>query len=375
MSNPRRARAAPASIAATSALTLTLIGTAAAQNADAEFLFNEAVRFEAAGKVPEGCDAFEASNRIEPRAGTLIRLGQCRELQGRIVSAWSAYRDALTRVKDPGKKRLAETRIAALEPMLSYLTVSVPDDARVEGLVVTRNGTALEPVLWNRAVPVDAGAYTIAGSAPGQERWQTTIEVAQTGDKVSVEVPRFKAIKALVPSPAGSARRGDSAAGRRDGGTAAGLGNGATGGRAHTFAAGGRAPTASVARPPAEVSETAPSMLTGRRKIAIGLVGVGLAAAAGGVVLGLQAKRLEEDAFALCPDPNATCERSEQAQVLTHRGTQRAMLANIAYGAGAAAVVGAAILWLTGAPPRPDRVSVAPRLGGGLAGVVVHVRF
>ena len=104
MATKARARAR-ASTAATSALILLgLAGSAAAQNADAEVLFNEAVALETEGNIPKACEAFEASNRIEPRAGTLIRLGQCREKQQLFVSAWSAYKDALTRVKDPAKK-------------------------------------------------------------------------------------------------------------------------------------------------------------------------------------------------------------------------------------------------------------------------------
>ncbi len=337
----------PASIAATSAVLLALTGTAAAQNADAEFLFNEGVRFEGAGQTPEACDAFEASNRIEPRAGTLIRLGQCREKQGRVVSAWSAYRDALTRVKDPGKKKLAEARITALEPTLSYLTVSVPDDARVDGLVVTRHGVALDPVLWNRAVPVDGGAYTSAGSAPGHEAWQTTIEVGPTADKASVEVPRFKAIKALVVPPPASVAA-PTPAPRRD---------------------------ESTLDDPAPGPVDAPSRFTGRRKLALGLASVGLAAVAGGVVLGIQARKLEDDAFALCPDPTVSCADAAQAQELSGRGTDRALYANIAYGVGAAAGVGAAVLWLTGAPPRADRVSVTPKVGAGFAGVTARFGF
>jgi hypothetical protein len=339
MIHPPRARVARASIAATSAVFLTLTGTAGAQNADAEFVFNKAIRLEAEGKTPEACDAFEASNRIEPRAGTLIRLGQCREKQGRRVSAWSAYKDALTRVKDPIKKKLAEDRISALEPTLSYLTVSVPDDARVDGLVVMRNGITLEPVLWNCAVPVDAGAYTISGSAPGHEPWQTTIEVAQAGDKASVEMPRFKAIKALVePALAPSAVK---------------------------------QPIDDVDPPLVD----AQSRFTGKRKLALGLVGAGLAAIAGGVVLGVQAKGLEADAFALCPDPAMMCADSAQAQELADRGASRGRAANVAYGLGAATVVGAAILWFTGAPQRADRIAVTPLRGSGVTGLTVRVGF
>jgi hypothetical protein len=275
-----RARAR-ASTAATSALILLgLAGSAAAQNADAEVLFNEAVALETEGNIPKACEAFEASNRIEPRAGTLIRLGQCREKQQLFVSAWSAYKDALTRVKDPAKKKLAEERIKALEPTLSYLTVSVPDDVRVDGLVVTRNGKPVDPVLWNRAVPVDGGSYTIVGSAPGQEPWQTTVEVAPTKDKASIEVPRFKAIETLVTPPTG------------DGGgvTAPPIGD-------------------KPDDPPGGGEGGAPSAFTGKRKLALGLAGVGLVAIGGGVVLGMSATGLEDDAFALCPDPGGAVRR------------------------------------------------------------------
>jgi hypothetical protein len=148
--------------------------------------------------VGEACDAFAASNRLEPRAGTLINLGLCREQNRQLASAWVAFKDALTRVKDPKKKKVAVDKVATLEPRLSYLTISVPDESRVEGLVVTRNGQVVDPALLNRAVPVDGGPYTIAGRAPGHEEWTTTVEVATERDKVSVDVPRFKELAALV---------------------------------------------------------------------------------------------------------------------------------------------------------------------------------
>jgi hypothetical protein len=105
------------------------------------------------------------------------------------------------------------------------------------------------------------------------------------------------------------------------------------------------------------------------------VVGVGLAALAGGVVLGIQAKGFEDDAFALCPDPAATCADSAQAQELSDRGGGRALYANIAYGVGAATIVGAAVLWFTGAPRKADRIAVTPRLDAGFAGVTVRAGF
>lgn len=362
----------------TSAVVLTRTSTALAQNADAESLFREAVRFEAEGKVPEACTAFETSNRIEPRAGTLIRLGQCREKQGRKASAWSAYKDSLSRVKDPRKKKLAEERIAALEPTLSYLTVSVPDPGG-DGLVVTRNGSTLEPILWNRAVPVDAGAYVIAGNAPGHEAWQITIDVGPVGDRASVEVPHLKAIKALVVEPlSGPSIKEPIEEPKPRPVDSPSMASVEEPHLKAIKAPSDPSPGSSIIKQPMEELEPhpvdSPSILTGKRKLALGLVGVGLAAVAGGVVLGVQAKGFENHAFALCPDP-AACRDSAHAQDLADRGAEHAMYANIAYGVGAATVVGAAILWFTGAPLQDDRVAVTPKLGSSFTGMTVHLGF
>lgn len=320
-------------------ISLVAIRQASAQNADAEALFNEADTLEIQGKIPEACDAFEASNRIEPRAGTLVRLGQCREKQNRLVSAWSAYKDALTRAKDPAKRQIAEQRVAALEPRLSYLTVLVPDESRIDGLVIKRNNRELDAALWNRAAPVDGGVYTITGHAPGHEEWSTTVEVANEGDKASIEVPRFKELRKLVEPPDGDGN---------------GNGNGNE-----------------------EPVDTKPSMFTSKRKAALGVAAVGVVGLAGGLVFGLQAKGLESEAFDLCPNENDPCANAAQAQEKIDSGQSKAMLSNISFGIGGAAVIGAAVLWFTGAPKatEDERVGVHPTIAPGYSGIDVRVRF
>src|ERR1044071_8848999 len=149
-------------IAATSALLAA--GPAFAQSAEAAALFGEGDSLMKQGKIAEACDAFEASNKVEARAGTLIRLGECREANHQLASAWSAYKDALSRVKDPKKKDIASAKVAELEPRLSYLTITV---APTDGLAITRNGQPLDPVLWNPARRVNGGDYPIVARAPG----------------------------------------------------------------------------------------------------------------------------------------------------------------------------------------------------------------
>lgn len=332
-------------IAAISLAALVTFGigirTAAAQNAAAEALFTDGEKLLKEGKLAEACDAFEASNRLEPRAGTLINLGTCREQNQQLASAWSAFKDALSRVKDPKKKKIAETRVKAIEPRLSYLTISVPDESRVEGLIVLRDAQPVDPALWNRGIPVDGGRYVVSGRAPGHEEWATTIEVPVEGAKITVEVPRFKELVKLVEPPPDEPLP----------------------------------PMLPPSDPAAETRRDDPGLWSGRRKVALGLGAVALGAAAGGVVLGRQSARLEDDAFALCPDPEVSCPEAAEANATLDRARDRALYANIAYGVGGAAAITAVVLWITGAPePAESRVAVTPRLGP-VTGVDLAVRF
>jgi len=303
---------------------------ARAQNAEAEVLFREGDRLMDAGKIKEACAAFQASNRIEPRAGTLIRLGDCREKNQQLASAWSAYTDALARVKDPRKREIAAARVAVLEPRLSQLTISVPDEARITGLVITRNGNPVDAVLWNRGMPVDGGDYVVAGRAPGHEEWSTKVTVPVEGGRVQVEVPRFKELKELMTPELG-------------------------GGAGPEDLMGPTGPTGPVDRP---------GLFTPRRKLAVGLVGGGAVLAIGAAFVGLNAQGLEDDARLLCP--TEVCSDATAANALMERARSRALLANIGYGLAAGAAIGGAVLWFTGGPRGEHAVAVYPTADDGV---------
>jgi hypothetical protein len=335
-----RLRALPRvrSIAATSLALVAFATTAHAQNAEAEALFDEGNRLMTAGQLAQACDAFEASNKVETRAGTLLRLGECREQNHQLASAWSAYKDALVRAKDARKHDFAVGRIAALEPKLSHLTVSVAAGSQVDGLAITRNGKALDPVLWNRAIPVDGGEYAIAAQAPGRKEWHTTASVPADGGKIVIEVPPLE--NAAKPSTPAN-------------------------------------PQPVTAKPGVESRSTAPvaapsRMWTGSRKAAVG-VGAGAVVALGvGIGMGVVAKHKQSQATTDCPDPAIPCINAVQANALAHSGHQLAIGADVAFAVAGAAAIGATVMWATGGAKESARgVSVAPSLGG----VVVMGRF
>ena len=322
------------SIAATSvAFGLLGAGTVHAQSAEAEALFAEGDKLLKAGDTASACDAFEASNRMETRAGTLIRLGECRERNRQVASAWSAYKDALTRAKDPKKRAIATTKVAELEPKLSYFTLVVPPASQVDGLTVLRDGKPFDTLLWNRALPLDGGDYKITIRAPGREEWTTTVTVPAEGGKLTVDVPK------LEPTAVATAQA-----------------------------------------PPPDVQVDAPDRPTGlwttKRKAAIAIASVGGLGVVAGIVLGTQAKGKQDDAHALCADPQTPCADADRASALIKSAQSRALGANIAFGIGGVAVIAAGVLWFTGAPESSHRgIAIAPTLTPRQAGVVVFGRF
>jgi hypothetical protein len=341
---PSGERALRRSLIGTTSIILSILAAgspAHAQSARAETLFDDGDRLMAEGKLAEACDAFEASNRIEPRAGTLIRLGECREQNQQLASAWSAYKRALDRVRDPKKREFAAARVAALEPQLSYLTVSVSEASQIEGLTLARNGTSLEPTLWNQPQPIDGGDYLITVRAPDHAEWQTTVNVAAIGARGSVEVPRLEKLsKAASPMPS-------------------------------TPVSATKTSTSPPARPW--------GMLTTKRKIAIGVAGTSVVSLVTGVVLGTSANHKQDDAFRLCPDPATPCMQGDRANSLIQSSHSRALGANVAFTLATGAAITAGVLWFIGAPNAAaedtKRVSVAPSMGPGGPSVIVVGRF
>lgn len=330
--------------AATSALltlvaVISIAATASAQNAaQAERLFSEAKTLFAEGKTREACEAWEASQKLDPSLGTLTNVANCREKAGDFATAWEAWISVERQTAGIGKyenlNNTAKGRAGALESRLSYLTINVPDEVRVEGLVVLRDGVQIDPGAWNRALPIDGGKHQISGRAPGHETWTTTVEMQPEGDKQSVEVPRFKAIR----NP--------------------------TGGKTVV------------------IDRTSPSMFTPKRKIAVGVAAGGVVAIAAGAFLGMRARSLADDAEARCPDDDeCTLADVTAAESLSRDAHRTAQFADVAFGVGIAAIGTGAVLWLTSKPPRPGaetstpKVTVTPRVAPSYAGISAAVRF
>lgn len=307
-----------------------------AQSAEAEALFQEGKRLMDKGQTAQACDKFEASERIEPASGTELNLASCRQKNGQLASAWAAYIKTATTAKHNGNaRRAAEARkkAAELEPQLIHLTITVAHDVRVDGLVIKRNNTAVDEATWNQRLPVDPDEYTISAEAPGYKPWSTTV-VVKTKDQ-EVEVP------ALEPRPVAKRVKAPRTAEPSDGEATA----------ARDRAAGAEA-------------SPAPSRWTGTRKLSLVVAAVGVAAAGAGIGLGIHANTLEHRSGCSA----TTCDTT-QGVTLNQSAQHYALAADIGFATAGVAVVGAAALWLLGAPSSRDTVAIVPTLDATHVGI------
>lgn len=295
----------------------------------AEALFDEARSLMKEEKWDAACPKLEESYRLDPLAGVLLNMAVCHEKQGRTATAWGEFKEALALAKidrREDRERLAEEHIESLEPQLARVRIVVPDDARVDGLVVFRDDVELPEAAWDTPVPVDPGDHVIRAAAPGHlPREQTVTAVAATVIDVELSPLAREPLPepvVVVPAPAPAP------------------------------------PPAPRPLPPPSVRyEPTPWPAVGWL-----LIGVGTASGIAAAGLGIHALVTEADAAERCSDN--TCPDRDSLN-LSNEAQRSAIAADVALAvAGGLAVAGVLVLVVA-----PAEVAVSPR------GVTVGLRF
>jgi hypothetical protein len=183
------------------ALVLSTSGHAAAeasysQKAAAEAAFQEAAKLFQDGRFAEACSTFEASQHLDPALGTMLRLADCYDRQGKTASAWAAFAEAAAAAAAQGRadrEEIARERIAELGTRLSYLRLRISAvDKTIPGLELSMNGEAIPKATWGAPIPVNPGSQELRAQAPGYETWTAKVDVTATGE-LSFEVPHLVA--------------------------------------------------------------------------------------------------------------------------------------------------------------------------------------
>jgi len=175
--------------------------------AQAEVLYNDGRTLMTAGKTAEACAAFEQSQKLDPAVTTLIAHATCREKLGQLATAWGLFLDAERQTRSASNDTTAQLhqialdRAAKLEPRVSKLTISVPDKSKIDRLEILRDTERIPAVMWNRALPVDGGTYTITARTPGASEWSTRVTLAAEADTKAVDIPDLRNLKKDLDEP------------------------------------------------------------------------------------------------------------------------------------------------------------------------------
>jgi hypothetical protein len=197
----------PRTLALATLLGVALMATpaAAADPDPAEVSFNRGLEHMNAGRFAQACPLLEESFRLDPLPGTLFALADCEKQRGRIATAVArcdAY-IAMVETLPPDKKvrhrdreRDARAWKAELVPQIPRLVLTLPQGAPA-GTVVKRDGVALGPSEIDAAVELDPGEHVVTTQAPGGPVTEVVITIG-AGERKEVEL----AVKTPVTSPA-----------------------------------------------------------------------------------------------------------------------------------------------------------------------------
>lgn len=305
-----------------------------AEKAAAESLFDHAMQHLKAGNLEAACENFEKSQKIDPAVGTLLYLAECYERTGRTASAWATFREAASlarELRETDRAAIGDQRATRLESQLSRVTIHTTNVQAVPNLTLLQDGVPLNPALFGSSVPMDPGTHTLIAEAPGYETWKHEFVITEGSRTTSVEVP------ALVPKPI-----------------------------TEEPAPVAQQLPASESTPEAQPTQARESGASASSHTASWvLMGTGLAFVGAGVGFGIHAKNLDDRAAKDCE--GARC-ATHDAEGLSDDAQQAALLSNIGYGVGGAALITGAILLLVNGEDSSDSESsfgFAPTLSGG----------
>jgi hypothetical protein len=218
------------------------------------------------------------------------------------ATAWSTFLEAAAAARVAGnlaRERAARQRAGDLAPLLSKIVIDVAAKD-TPGLEIRRDGSLVGHAQWGAPIPLDKGEHRVSASAPDRRPWEKVVFVKDAGATEIVSVPELEKQAA---------------------------------------------------------SETSSYHLGPQRKWALVAGAVGAAGIATGTAFALLSKSKGDDASPYCRDSACWDPRGVE---LKADAMAYGNVATVAFIAGASALVGGAVLWLTGKPASPVSVGVGP---------------
>lgn len=178
-------------------------GPTAAQDAQAEDLFQRAKAAMAAKNYLQACPWFAESYRLAGGGGTLQNLAVCYEEEGKLAFAYNRFIElrlsSLKAGNHPERVKLADEHIEKLKPRLSRIRVHVAEKAA--GTKLTVDGDEFGEASWDAGIVVNRGSHVVRVTAPGKKPREVSTTVKDEGKLVNVDVPPLETDAGAVVGP------------------------------------------------------------------------------------------------------------------------------------------------------------------------------
>jgi hypothetical protein len=165
---------------------------AGAEVALAEVLYQKGRQLMAEGKFAEACPKFAESYRLDAATGTLLNLAACHEAEKKLATAWTEFTEAAASARRDHRDdrvQFAEEHLAAIEPKVSRLAVTVAPNGEIPDLKVQLDGVQVLAAARGVPAPVDPGEHVIEAQAPGRKPWSQRVRIDERSQSITVTVP------------------------------------------------------------------------------------------------------------------------------------------------------------------------------------------
>ncbi|HYQ43772.1 MAG TPA: hypothetical protein VER11_17450 [Polyangiaceae bacterium] len=167
------------------------------------------------GRIHDACPKYAESYRLDPRLGALLHWADCLEQDGKLASAYAAFRDAIELAERSADRRseFAAARVRSLEPRLSRIIIDAPPQGLPRDATIQLDSLSIVASGLGVGIAVDTGEHSVRASAPGFAPFANVLVVSGEGEVRRVTIPALEPVVSAGPAlPASAVNGGDSSA-------------------------------------------------------------------------------------------------------------------------------------------------------------------